>query len=331
MVGDDHAMVAQTTVELHCQYLDRAAAVVKHLLADVLKDVAKVQQNYGFTDRLKGPQKILLKVQRKREEGRERLRSEGPTAEVQKLLSYEPRHLTDAWGCRFITLFQSEIPATIRAILMALSDYNRKHFALPIILKEFVIYTNRPLGDPLSIADETKDIVSNSVFAGQILNGDTIIRPPENRKSAYSSVHFVFSKAVKDDSCPTISSLAFELQVRDIFEEGWGQIQHHLLYSEKDNLATPLLEQNKTEQWRPHLNALKIFVDGCSQHASLIKQSYDLTRKLPLVSQDTLSVSSREKDREAVMDLLHAKKAPPAALAAVTEAYKYLQLAGDLE
>ncbi len=64
--------------------------------------------------------------------------------------------------------------------------------------------------------------------------------------------------------------MPMELQVRDIFEEGWAEINHKLRYkpdgtrrSEEDPLLT---------NWLSQLNALKTVCDGCSQHAWIIKE-----------------------------------------------------------
>jgi ppGpp synthetase/RelA/SpoT-type nucleotidyltranferase len=319
-------------------------------LMKVLDEATARVSIYAFKTRFKKPGNILKKVERKRREGasliskadtdlqREKLRPtpdpariaamESQTKEGEKLKNYNPDHVTDAWGCRFVTLYQSEIPVTISALLETLSAFNETCPSAPVRLREFVIYTNRPSHDPLSIVSATQLALERSKFA----DSTSVIRPPENRKSAYSSVHLVFDRDVEIEhpGKPRGVELAtFEIQVRDIFEEGWGEVQHHLLYSEKDDPVPPEMdsETSVTEQWRLHLNALKTFVDGCSQHASIIRMHHDATKRGPTPTNVTQSITERERDRTAVIHTLKRLNAPEAAREAILKAYALVDAA----
>lgn len=326
-------------------------------LVDLLAGIAKGLQLYAFKSRPKGAKQILTKVMRKRREGRRLLASLKPEREGlaaitspseavkarltqldreiergEKLRDYRPDHVTDAWGCRFVTLYQNDIPTAVGSLLAELHAFNEaNHNRARVGLKEFVIYTNRPAHDPLSIVTPTLESLERSQFPRELSR----ILEPENRKSAYSSVHLVFFRNVEIEHPGKqrgYETAAFEVQVRDIFEEGWGEIQHHLLYSDKDDFSQ---EDDPTDQelddggdeetaWRFHLNALKTFVDGCSQHASIIRRQYDELRPAPSSTNVTQSVTDRVKDSAMVIQALRVRQAPERAIKAVFDGYTVL-------
>jgi ppGpp synthetase/RelA/SpoT-type nucleotidyltranferase len=301
---------------------------------------------YAFKNRFKGPRNILKKVERKRAEGlsalsaleplivQERLvsrKKKKPTdaltkletkkKDAIKLRDYNPDHITDALGCRFVTLYQTEIPTIVGSLLSGLHGFNQKAQGREVRLREFVIYTNRPTRDPLSIVNSTIDVLKRSNFAGTT----STIRRPEHRKSAYSSVHLVFDRDVEIEHAgrPRTTELAtFEVQVRDIFEEGWGEVQHHLLYSEKDESGGRKdHHEDEGEQWRLHLNALKTFVDGCSQHASIIRMHFDSAKRSQTTENAIRSVTEREKDRTNVIQTLKRLDGPESAIEEISDGY----------
>ncbi|WP_289014409.1 hypothetical protein [uncultured Methylobacterium sp.] len=283
---------------LRCRELSDIAARARELLGLRMGELGKTNLVYTFKNRIKPPGSILAKVKRKKaEEARN-----APDGQV----SYEPDHVTDAWGCRYVTLYQSQIPPTVRELLENFDGYNESA-PEAIELIEFVIYTNRPEKDPLSITEDTLDVLKSCKISSNVRAAESI-RKPENRKSAYSSVHLVFALPLTVEHAgkgPTREVARFEVQVRDIFEEGWGEIQHNLIYSDKDRLKLPNdAEASFDPLWQPHLNALKTFVDGCSQHASIIKRTYDFIQLKSMPSLETKSATSQPTDRDAIVATL---------------------------
>ncbi|MEA3010583.1 MAG: hypothetical protein QOJ91_2275 [Sphingomonadales bacterium] len=313
---------------------------------------------YVFKSRYKGDNNILKKVLRKRREGArllKRLKEEknalprvadrtpeqidrgrsihAGIKDAKDQLEYEPDHITDAWGCRYVTLYQSEIPLTVSALLAELHSFNHGGHGAQVRLKEFVIYTNRPQHDPLSIVGPTKDALERSGFSDHVSK----IREPENRKSAYSSVHLVFWRDVSiqhpGKSAPETELAAFEIQIRDIFEEGWGEVQHHLLYSDKENFPdsdeatahTCSEEEIEQDSWQLHLNALKTFVDGCSQHASIIRREFDEMRRAPITTYATQSVTDRAHDKTMIIQELKRLSASETIIEDVSNGYTLLE------
>lgn len=283
---------------LRCREMSDIAIKARDILVSRMSAVGKSGHVYTFKHRIKSPGAILSKVKRKKAE---RPSNPGDTA-----AAYEPDHVTDAWGCRYVTLYQSHIPTTVADLLADFDKYN-KTADEKIELVEFVVYTNRPEKDPLSIVQETLDVLKGSELFQGIKSSD-LVKKPENRKSAYSSVHLVFSLRVSIDHAgkgQLLETARFEVQVRDIFEEGWGEIQHNLIYSDKDLPKIPSETDTSLDPlWQPHLNALKTFVDGCSQHASIIKKSYDLIHLRSMPSLETKSATSQTTDRDAIVSAL---------------------------
>jgi ppGpp synthetase/RelA/SpoT-type nucleotidyltranferase len=300
-----------------CRQMWDAASEAAKLLRSHLGSAANSGQVYTFKNRLKSPTGIFSKVRRKRDEGE---REGDPNRKL-----YGADDVTDIWGCRYVTLYQSHIPHAVKALLECLDDFNRQS-PDKVELVEFVIYTNRPEKDPLSITRETMAVLRASNLCATIAEGSQAIRAPENRISAYSSVHLIFSLVVtiEHPSKGKVRETArFEVQVRDIFEEGWGEIQHDLIYSIKDRRDQAETDTSFDPLWQPHLNALKTFVDGCSQHASIIKRSYDILFPVSMPSLDTKSATSRQFDRSAIVGAVRSK-VTAGVVQAIELAYEYL-------
>lgn len=313
-------------------------------LLSALANVSDVTKTYAFKHRFKSSAAIESKVRRKRFSGLAELteldkagKAERDEAwhrrkkQADEDASYSPDHVTDVLGCRFVTLYQSEIPRVVEGLLGAIDKYNQQFPECPVDASEFVIYTNRPPQDPLSIVEDTQRIVRRSALFKDV---PAIIREPESRKSAYSSVHFVFAHEVEIQhagKAMTPERVSFEVQIRDIFEEGWGEVQHDLLYSEKDKFGAEAIDAGiDRSSWTLHLNALKTFVDGCSQHASIIKSNLDGIRAARAPMTTTESVSERPSDLRQVLQLLRRFRASIDAQKQINEGYALLMSADDL-
>lgn len=278
--------------------------------------LAKEVQVYTRKDRLKGASNIYQKVIRKRQES-----TPGSFGS-----RYNPEHITDGWGCRFVTLFQDDILQVSKGILDLICHkptYHNSPFE-KFGLKEISIYTNRPIGDDYSVSSLfLKDLeVYKSSFKD--INWNEVVKAPENKKSAYSSVHFIVRVPVTIDGFDRTKSAPgalgrtalIEIQVRDIFEESWGEIQHRLIYSgkdvfnsasggvEKDSVdALKILEGQKQKEifWKPHIHSLKIFVDGCSQLSNNIYK-LSVTSSGASTGNETQPTNPPESDKTAILN-----------------------------
>jgi ppGpp synthetase/RelA/SpoT-type nucleotidyltranferase len=247
--------------------LHEACLDVEDQVMTYLKKIRLSEKDYIYAlkHRTKSTEGIISKVKRKRKgakKGSENWR-------------YETHHMTDGFGIRIVTIFQSDIIQVVKDIIDII---NHKHEENPIRkgrIFEAKIYTNRPKDEENSVHVNVESIINNANLSFE--NGAYQVQTegPENKKSGYSSIHivaYVESTAGSSNSSRNKpKDIAFEIQIRDIFEEAWGEIDHSLRYIARREEEG---EENRfVAQWRPHLNALKAFADGCSQHASLIKKN----------------------------------------------------------
>jgi len=237
----------------------------RDLHIDALNTNEKI--TYAVKSRVKSPSDILQKVDRKRRGSK--LGS--------KNWHYEPYHLTDGCGFRIVTVFQDGIPTAVRHVIDMITHKRETTAFVKDAVKEITIYSNRHKEHD-EIAQRVKRLVDESGLTFQDPDGNLSakIKDPEHKKSGYSSTHIVAYVAVEvstADGRREVRQHPVEIQVRDIFEEGWGEIDHALRYV--NNRETGNLDESDElyQIWQPHLTALKTFADGCSQHATLIKRN----------------------------------------------------------
>lgn len=223
---------------------------------------------YVVKNRLKSVSDIVGKVERKR------LGAPINSAEY----NYSPEHVTDGLGYRFVTLFHEDILLVVKELIKLFkhqSPYTDNQILKVDGLKEATIYTNRPPKEEGAVHTRVAEILEAEGF-------EPVTLPPINRKSGYSSVHFVVQVPVKKKGDSHQTPQSMEIQVRDIFEESWSEIDHTLRYVNEREGADE--EDVYSATWLRHLNALKTFADGCSQHASMIKTNAIDMRKMRSLS-----------------------------------------------
>lgn len=231
-----------------------AEKALRKVLPDVETSSVKAS-SYTIKGRTKTKKDIYDKVIRKRE---------GTDGKPPKP-AYEPEDVTDAAGLRVVTLFQPDMIEVVSHLLKMIShDENVAHSPFHRgDLREVLIFTNRPDKDPLSIAGVVHQTVISAGFGN-------VCKPPEASESGYSSVHLIVTADVEvegADNKTRVRPFPLEIQVRTVFEDAWGEIDHKLRYTPIRGKAP-----GRMETWGPHLNALKLFVDGCTQYADVIKR-----------------------------------------------------------
>lgn len=97
--------------------------------------------------------------------------------------------------------------------------------------------------------------------------------PIDVRTSGYRSVHYLISVA------PTKVPITIEIQVRTIFEEGYGEIDHLLRYPQNnvpqviaDNLLTLNRIAGSADEIASFVNSLKIHLSGLQEHSNEIER-----------------------------------------------------------
>ncbi|MGE0851866.1 MAG: hypothetical protein AB7O44_19945 [Hyphomicrobiaceae bacterium] len=289
--------VQGTELALRCHELvkiaEAASEKVMPHLAEVAAISSKEKRLYIIKDRHKGADKILDKVLRKRRDI-----SQNANGAIK---TYNPNDVTDVWGVRCVTLFPQNIGEVAKGILDFIKG--SANTELRVCLRDAEIYTNRPDADPLSIVADVQRILDES---GLLPGGQ---RRDANRESGYSSLHLILSVPIKlrlankglvNETC------YFEVQIRDMFEETWGEIAHTLYYNEKDLMVTghAAADGASNELWKPQLNALKAMLDACSQHAGLIEQSKRKVRQLIRNRDRYDSVTDLKGELEAILAVI---------------------------
>lgn len=307
---------------LKCIKVNQNAEACKTEFIRRINDYFQDIEFYAFKDRIKGASAIQKKVLRKRAAGRS---------------DYGPENITDAWGCRFVTLFQNDI-VDICKHLVNFSNIWKSRLKYFKIL-DITIYDNRPESDPLSIGTRIEKLFKDA----HLTSNDDVIRT--TRDTGYSSVHITFEtnittdkrtheREIEKEGASDIELARFEIQIRDVFEDGWSEIAH-ILYKEYDhqsdsnfNSDSNTLEDAKSKEFlyaqsEPHLNALKAVVDGCCQHANLIRQYLPGFNKRAPEGRN-LSITHLDEDRDSILDGTVIEPERKDLVKAIAEAYELL-------
>ncbi|CAK0740291.1 putative RelA/SpoT domain-containing protein [uncultured Gammaproteobacteria bacterium] len=317
-------MLMDDELKLSCVAVEGMARAAQKACLSTLESIKGGADVYNFKERVKPQYNIFWKVVRKRREA--------PHGHKNK--EYDPIHLTDAWGCRYVTLFQSGIVELVRKLLCLI-----KHEEVDGIktspfekggLEEVIVYSNRQPNDPLSIAGEVRSLLTDSGLLDNLSDEKKkLFAQPEYMKSGYSSVHFIVRVPIQcseftdfNNKDKILGYVKIEIQLRDIFEEAWGEIQHSLVYAGKDQSPQERLDASEAS-WRPHLNALKLYVDGCSQHATIIKQNARSPKPISSPKVDSTSLSPLENDLQNILSALN-KETPSTTIEAIKKAYDLL-------
>ncbi len=156
--------------------------------------------------------------------------------EKKKEKSYDVESVTDIVGFRFVCHFQSEVAEVVDALLGSLttdgSDYLGK-------LIEARIYISQSPNQSLLL--ERIKTIFNTYKLGII---------DETKMSRYTSVHMVFERK---------NHQKYEVQIRNVFEDAWAEIEHALKYKLGDKLLSPITDR--------HLQILNSFVQSCCEYS----------------------------------------------------------------
>jgi ppGpp synthetase/RelA/SpoT-type nucleotidyltranferase len=224
---------------------------------DHSKDSSRV---YARRHRIKTEEGIEDKVHRKRN--------------IDLIPDYKWSKITDVVGIRFITLYRNDIFQVTETILMALcgvfegiqpQDFNR------VNLKEFRLF--------VSNTHPKSDILINKIdgLVKRIRKKNDAwkyLGPEEGER--YSSVHFVTSLDRGDGGL----KIPIEIQVRSVFEDAWGEVDHTVLYEPKREGRTQELEVQHAQR---QSSAFKKMMDAASDFADAMRS---------LVKQDSMPVTN---------------------------------------
>ena len=205
-------------------------------------------QNLCYTrkSRVKSKKNILGKYDRKRREPERK--------------DYKIEDISDVIGLRFIVLFKQDVIPVIKSIINLLSkDNNQKNPFYGCSIEELIYYKGN-----ISLSNISHKIRDSFSSIG-------IDIKERNSREGYSSIHIVCNLNTEhSDVLPENYKIPVEIQVRTIFEDAWGEIDHKYGYkARRDHISFhPTLDK--------HLQTLKQFVDACVDYADLIVEESEI-------------------------------------------------------
>ena len=201
---------------------------------------------YARKSRVKSKEDILEKYDRKRCEPEKK--------------HYRIEDISDVIGLRFIVLFKQDVIPVIKSIIALLSkDCNQQNPFHKCSIEELIYYKGN-----ISLSNISHKIRDSFSSIGMDIK-------ERNSREGYSSIHIVCNLDTEhSDVLPENYKIPVEIQVRTIFEDAWGEIDHKYGYkARRDNSSFhPTLDK--------HLQTLKQFVDACVDYADLIVEESEI-------------------------------------------------------
>jgi ppGpp synthetase/RelA/SpoT-type nucleotidyltranferase len=157
---------------------------------------------------------------------------------------YALTDVTDIVGFRFVCHFQKEVEMVVDTILAKAQRKDDHDFEK---LLEARVYVS-PAPNQQALLEGLK-----VVFARHGLPTET-----EVKASNYTSVHLVIQKK---------QGQVFEVQIRNVFEDAWSEIEHALKYKIEKGVLSPSVGK--------HLKTLNTFTQACSEYSENILFDYD--------------------------------------------------------
>lgn len=226
---------------------------------------------YAYKFRVKSKEDLLDKKQRK----------------IEKKPLYTITDITDVIGVRLVTLFKGDMfKAYANLIEMLANPVGDSQFnqAMP---EEIIVYKGTSALD--DFANEIKTITKSHFKSAQVKT--------ENSVEGYSSIHIICRHSAKIEELSNAENsyrLPIEIQIRTVFEDAWGEIDHKYGYvvREGKDAGTPI---HNSHHIKAHLKVLKDFSDACMEYAECIRKEalpevLDLTAGVT----KTISVESDE-------------------------------------
>lgn len=254
-------------IELQALRVHSEARDAADALRRIFVDAGIESSCYALRMRIKGSEKIIEKVRRKRKEKPD----------------YGVYTVTDVIGVRLIALYRAELPELFRKTLSLILHHEdlRPNPFKKASLEEAVLYTAEAAGAPFNV------LLRSSIK-------DAGVHCLEKfSEEGYSSLHLVCRL---DREVPnTEYFIPVEIQIRSVFEDAWGEIDHKFGYSARSGKeSTYTTAQGSISE---HLRVLKKFSDACAAYADTIR---DMALSARGVGAGTGRVISVEADDEII-------------------------------
>ncbi len=239
---NDHEL-RYLALKLQANGTDAMPEVLQMLRSSGLSDLC-----YAYKIRTKPEEKLCEKVHRKR---------------VKKNPNYELHDITDVVGLRLVALFRAEMVELferVLAVIIHADAINPNPFKAGVP-DEVIIYKGHNAFDEM--APRIREVAMRHCPQLSIKE--------EQSSEGYSSVHLVarLNSAPRDFPVRDYF-LPIEIQIRSVFEDAWGEIDHKFGYTKKSgkDSGKPI---NNPEFVFAHLKVLKRFSDACMEYADAIR------------------------------------------------------------
>jgi ppGpp synthetase/RelA/SpoT-type nucleotidyltranferase len=238
-------------------------------IIDCMRRAGLTDAGYAYKFRVKSKDDLLSKKQRK----------------LPEKPHYALTDITDVIGVRLVTLFKGEmfdVYANLIELLAKPSSDTQFFGAVP---EEIIVYNGTSALN--EFANEIEKITKTHFHTAQV--------KIKNSVEGYSSIHVIcrHRDAINEISkSGNVYRLPIEIQIRTVFEDAWGEIDHKYGYVERQgkNAGKPI---HNSHHVKAHLKVLKGFTDACMEYAECIrKEALPDTLDLTSGVTKTLSVES---------------------------------------
>ena len=241
--------------------IDQSRSRAPHLLA-YLNDHPAINANiYAIKQRIKTFRGILEKVERRR-------KTENPDFGV--------ADVTDALGIRFVTLYKRDM---LRVLDILCGLVNRdgkpsaKEFPFARVRKVIIYDSESRVGNDHNVAYSQLCMDAKAIVAQKFDGVDCSILP----RDQYSSIHLVVDLPPQGNYGDN-DDLPIEIQIRTIFEDAWGQIDHALKYQKERDRTESERARDSDGRLKARLAMLKSMLDTAAQFADQISDDEEESR-----------------------------------------------------
>jgi ppGpp synthetase/RelA/SpoT-type nucleotidyltranferase len=250
--------------------LEHDASETLGAIIDVLQKSGIADEAYAIKARVKTEEKLIEKLYRKRNDK-----------------NYELTDITDVIGVRIVSLFREDMIDIFRKLIDVIKHHEvtSENPFLKDQFDEVIIYAQNEL-DPLAANIK---LLSHSLLRGtDVKHGISL--------EGYSSIHLVSRTEKKVQLESGLIHIPVEIQIRTVFEDAWGEIDHKFKYKESVNILNPTTVSE-------NLKVLKKFSDACSLYADEIRNHAIDKETKPYASFSTYPVDTGDEIHDCLKGL----------------------------
>jgi ppGpp synthetase/RelA/SpoT-type nucleotidyltranferase len=253
-------------------FLENAGRQAETEIMSALRQTDLLGMCYAYKSRVKSEEKLIEKKNRKLKEKN----------------YYKLQDITDVIGIRFVTLFKFDMCKVFDKIIDII-NHNNSLNPNPFkqnSIEEVIIYT----------ANKLDDIIYDIEKVAKAKNLSIVIETKQS-KEGYSSIHIVTRHNKEQHKLNTdlVSYyIPIEIQIRTVFEDAWGEIDHKYGYIVRSGKDTGAPVENPESVLR-HLRILKKFADACAEYADAIYFEATTNKSGGVDSPKVISVGADEE------------------------------------